>query len=180
MISIDPGSNTMGVVYSEIDLANKHCHIQNAQTVSGFQLMTRYPRLAEVYGERAARLYAHKEFLVQLFRNVQPHGVITEAPFMGRFPQAYAALIECVAMIRQAVMEYDDNVFLDQVDPPTAKIAVGVSGRGSNKEEVGLAVQRLKNVSFAEGLDYSQFDEHTSDAIAVGYYKFLKLVGGVV
>lgn len=179
LVSIDPGSSTLGVALFNIDLSNRYCYVEDAFTVNAFQRSQQYPQFIEVYGERAARLHSHQEFLLGLFDNYSPHGVICEAPYMGRFPQAYAALVECVAAVRQAVIRYDCSIPLLTVDPPTAKIAVGVSGRGSNKEDIQKAIRQLPNLTYGERVDVTLLDEHSADAVAVGYYRFKQLMGDI-
>lgn len=91
---------------------------------------------------------------------------------MGRFPAAYGALVECVAYIRFALFEYDETMKLNMVDPPTAKVAVGVSGKSKDKLEVMEGVERLVKegrLIIPEGMAINALDEHSTDAIAVGW-----------
>jgi hypothetical protein len=120
---------------------------------------------------------AHEENLYQLFCKWGPHAVICESPFLGRFPQAFAALTETMSMIRRAVYRFDRTVYVETVDPPTAKMAVGVSGKGKDKEDVRQGVLKLQaqGVLFNLNRDVTLLDEHSIDAIAVGYHKYLKM-----
>lgn len=177
LTSIDPGTTTMGIALFEIDLKERYATVGSAFTYNASYALENYPGLAECHGDRNARLFAQRDFLRGLFYQFQPHGVISEAPFMGRFPQAYAALVECVQIIRSAVIEYDPLMPLQTVDPPTAKNAVGVKARGSQKEEVAEAVCRLPGIHFMDGVSPYDFDEHTADAVAVGYYRIKQLLG---
>jgi hypothetical protein len=86
---------------------------------------------------------------------------------MGRFPQAFAALTECLTAIRRAVLRYDDFKPLLLVDPPTAKLAVGVKGKGSVKDDVKQGVLSLRNLLNPDNIDIQNLDEHSIDAIAV-------------
>lgn len=179
LLAIDPGSNTMGIALMEIDLYNRECVVGTAYTINGAQLMKNYPEIIATHGERNARLYAQKAHINNLLVHFEPHGVVCESPYMGRFPQAYAALVECIHGIRQAVMEYDSTIGLQLIDPPTAKNAVGVKARGSQKEEVGEAIRHLEHVRYLDELRLNELDEHAKDALAVGYVRVKQLLGGV-
>lgn len=177
IFSIDPGTNTLGVAVIDVDLQQGTAIVVEAFTVQGDRLYQQYPEVIEVHGERVAKLIAHEENLKRLLYQFQPHCVVSEAPFMGRFPQAYAALVECIGAIRRAVMAYNSAMALDMIEPSVVKKAVGASGRGSNKEDVARAIQSLPDLSYCPWIDPQQFDEHTSDAVAVGYCQFQAMKG---
>lgn len=100
-----------------------------------------------------------------------------EAPFLGRFPQSYAALVEAVSGIRRAAIAYNVLVDFDHVDPPSAKKAVGVNVKSKDKEEVMEAITKLPDVVYDTDTNIllSYLSEHASDAVAVGYWKIRRL-----
>ena len=59
------------------------------------------------------------------------------------------------------------------VDPPSVKKAVGAPARG-DKDAVKRAIKLIKEL---EMVNFDNFDEHSIDATAVGYYELLKLRG---
>jgi len=118
-----------------------------------------------------ARLQQHHDELIQWCHILKPHAVIAESPFQGRFAQSFAALTECINMIRQAVMVYDSHMPLNLVDPPTVKRAAGVVlRRGTDKEDVKQAL--LGRQDLVWGVDIHVLDEHSIDAVAVALHYY--------
>ena len=173
-IALDPGTETLGVAVFEIDMVNRQAHVISAYTLHASRSHHHHESDALLYGDRYARLEAHCIALQRIFTQYQPAAIVSEAPFMGRFPQAYAALVECVSMIQRAIREYSYTMVLEMVDPMTAKQAVGVSKRGSNKLLVRDGVLALPDLVF-NGFDPRTLDEHAIDAIAVGYSRFIRI-----
>ena len=176
-IAIDPGSNTLGLSVFDVNLVTMEESVLEAVTFNGEKLSARSPYVNEVHGDKFARLKAHEENLVRLMFKWKPNAVICESPFLGRFPQAFAALTETLSMIRRAVYAYDPTICLETVDPPTAKLAVGVSGKGKDKEDVRQGVLKLREqgVKFNMVARLEDLDEHSIDSIAVGHHKYLRI-----
>lgn len=169
---IDPGTDTLGASMLEVDLATRDILILEAQTFQGDKLGRNYGNVAAYHGDRIARLIAHEDNLYGYFMYGQPHSIICESPFLGRFPQAFAALTECISHIRRAVMRYDTFMPLLQVDPPTVKLAVGVKGKGTTKDDVKkglLAKIAVEGIQNPNDIDIGELDEHSVDAIVVAY-----------
>lgn len=177
ILSIDPGTDTLGYAILDLNLDTGQVLVPAVETVSGSRLARRYQQTIATYGEKTARLQAHEENLFSLLCWYRPHAVIAESPFLGRFPQAFAALVECLSMIQRAVARYDRTLPLETVDPPTAKKAVGVVGKGTSKDDVRQGVLGMERIVFASGIEAALIDEHGTDAIAVGYYKCRQLLG---
>lgn len=172
IVGLDPGTDTFGAACLDLDLGTKQLELVEVNTFSGEQLSRSLPYVAQVYGDRTARLMAHEQNLLGYFKYLQPHCIISESPFLGRFPQAFAALTECVSAIRRAVMQYDGFMPLLVVDPPTVKLAVGVKGKGKTKDDVKDGLQKLiasGKLLNTVGVDIDALDEHSVDAIVVAY-----------
>lgn len=167
IVGIDPGTNTLGVAAVDVDLVTKEIVLLDARTFDANSLLYAYGNTVQWHGERVARLLAHEDTLYGYFRYLGPHSIISESPYMGRFPQAFAALTECLTAIRRAVMRYDTFKPLLLVDPPTAKLAVGVKGKGSTKDDVKNGVLSLRDLLNPDNIDIRNLDEHSIDAIAV-------------
>jgi hypothetical protein len=93
---------------------------------------------------------------------------------MGKFAQSFAALTECLFMLKQVVYNYDNYKQLELIDPPSVKKAVGAKGSGSNKDLIKnslMEIARLENwhLPLIESLD-----EHSVDATAVAYSKIIQ------
>ncbi len=169
IVSIDPGTNTLGLALLELDLEVGQLSLVEAMTLTAEHRLHLYRTHADIYGERQAKLRSHSDALIHYFNQVQPHAVASESPYMGRLPQAYAALVECVQTIRLAVEQYDRHLPLHTYDPATVKKTVGVSGKSGDKEAMRRGVKALSFIRDDQQLFLDQTDEHSVDAIAVGY-----------
>ncbi|MND25671.1 hypothetical protein D3C87_1317840 [compost metagenome] len=177
--SIDPGTDTLGTAVHDVDLFTGEVILRDATTLHGERNSRRYPGVAEVHGNRWAKLHSHEIEILHWLRYFQPNALICESPFLGRFPQAFEALVECKTAIRRALYQYDLTMPLETVDPPSAKIAVGAPGKSKKKEEVMRGILKLPNYRNESGKQIEFLDEHSTDAIAVGYYKCLTLINFV-
>ena len=178
ILSIDPGSDTLGIAMFDVDLQRFEAYLLDATTLQGARAVRQMPFLTETLGDRRARLQSHAHELGQILQQVQPHAVISEAAYMGRFAQAFESLVECLYMIRGVVSQYDPALPLETVDSPTAKKAVGAPGKRPKgmdskayKETVRLAVLQQTRLKISPQLNVQALDEHAIDAIAVGCYK---------
>lgn len=171
IVGIDPGTDTLGAAVLDVFLGTKQVVLVEAHTFSGEQLSRAYPYLVHYYGDRVARMTAHEDNLYGYFMYCQPHSVVAESPFLRKFPQAFAALTEMVSHIRRAVMRYNNFMPLLTVDPPTAKLTVGVSGKGKTKDDVKQGLVKLiasGQLLNPYGIDILALDEHAVDSIVVG------------
>lgn len=174
IIACDPGTDTLGLAFLEVDLGTQSTAIAQVHTFRGSQLQRLFPTITAVHGDRMARLIAHEENIFQFLHYARPHAVITEGPYMGRFPAAFAALVECVSAIRRAVIRYDHFMPLHVIDPSTVKKSMGVKGTSGDKDAMRRALtqalddpaQPLTNPS---NIEISSIDEHGVDAICVGW-----------
>lgn len=173
-MGIDPGTDTLGVSVLDVHLHLNTLSLVFAQTFQGAQMAQHYRYIMQVHGDKVARLKAHEDNLYYLLTLYQPHEVISEAPYMGRFPAAYGALVQCMDSIRGALIRYDPMLPLHTADPPTVKNAVGVGGRTGDKALMATAVQQLVEQSILlnpNGLCIAALDEHSIDSIAVAYVR---------
>lgn len=180
ILGVDPGSDTMGVAVIELNMLTGSIGLLEANTYSGHALMKTVPHVLEVHGPRTARLWGHQENMERLFRLHHPQMVVSESPFLGRFPQAFAALTECISAIRRAVYMFDPLMPLLQVDPPTVKLAVGVKARGTDKDDVKRALIKATFYENTGGLDIASLDEHSVDAICVALTKAIEIRNNIL
>lgn len=171
IVSIDPGTDTLGTAVLDIDLDQRQVAVAEVYTFHGSRLQRLFPLVVSVHGERMARLMAHEENLLSFFNYARPHGIVSESPYMGRFPSAFAALTECVSAIRRAVHRYDPLMPLHVVDPSTVKKNVGVKGTSGDKSAMARAIANLPDLKNPSQIPFAELDEHSVDAIAVGYYQ---------
>lgn len=171
ILSIDPGTDTLGIAILDVDVLNLSVYLTYATTLHGAKGARNYPHISDTFGNRQAKFHSHKLQIARILRESRPNCVISEAPFMGRFPQAFEALVECLYMLREVVAEYNPSLCLESIDPPTVKKAVGVTGKGGGKDPVKKCVLALDKLINTSGIDLTTLDEHAIDAIAVGCYK---------
>lgn len=167
ILAVDPGTNALGVAVLDVDIDKAIVTVQHATTIDISKLSQNYPQLIMIHGERVSKLHAVEVSLFRMFRAWKPDEIVSEAPYMGRFPQAYGALVECLASIRRAVMEYNRALPLPTIDPASVKKSVGVSGKSGDKGAITTAIQRQSDLVL--NIDVDKLDEHARDAIAVGY-----------
>lgn len=171
VIGIDPGTDTLGVSVLDANLSTNEISLKSSQTFKGSIMCKEYPWIIQTHGEKVARLKSHEDNLYNLFCQYRPHEVVSEAPYMGRFPAAYAALVECLNAIRAALMRYDAHMPLYTVDPATVKHTVGVSGKSGDKELMHKAITNLTTISNPGHINLQMLDEHSIDSIAVAYVR---------
>ena len=171
ILSIDPGTDTLGVGVLDCDLKEGQVQVQHGGTLVSSRGLHFFDHIEESFGTRQAKLHSHAQRLHWLLHHYQPQAVICESPYMGRFAQAFRALVECLTMIQSCVHQYNPSLAIETVDPPSAKKAVGASGRGGDKNPIRRAIAQLQWLEFHPSLDLSQLDEHAIDALAVGIYK---------
>jgi len=177
IFGIDPGSDNLGISILDVNLITGKVNVEHAETFTGNKMVKRWQHIADIYGNKGAKLYGQREVLRKEFVKWQPHAVVVERPFVGRFANAIIALSECMAGIRESLICYNYNVPLDTIDPPTVKLSVGVKGNSKDKELMRVAIRTLKNATYSLSSDITTLDEHSCDAIAVAYWRYLELYG---
>jgi len=170
ILSIDPGSYNLGFAVIDIDVALRTATVVNAGTFYSKGAPEQWQFLAEIQGERFTRFHYLYQAVSDLLVQTQPQWVISEAPYLGKFLQAYEALVECLSMVRQAVYHYNPALPLETVDPPSVKKAVGASGRSKDKDIVRVALSQMSKLHWRD-TTINTLDEHAIDAVAVGCYK---------
>lgn len=173
VLSIDPGSENLGYTFSQVSLINKEFVVVESDTISvdkvcGLQADFDMPTLQ--------LLYQHlPKVIIDLLEHYSPDVVICEAPYMGRFPHAYAILVMCTQVIQNTVQDYDFTMQFTLVEPSTVKKRVGVKGNDGRKESVKEALPLIKTITLPK--NYDTLDEHAIDSIAIGYSEFFDIIG---
>lgn len=166
----------LGVGILQVDLRpwtilNSQAFTLNANKLAEFNDWT-----VNVHGERFGRIQGLEERLTRLFFEFQPIAIASEAPFYNpRRPQAYGVLVETIAAIRRAVMQYDVWRELHLIPPSLVKNAVGALGN-AKKEVVKEKVIQLPDLNYTGAVPLAYLDEHAIDALGVayGYFKDTK------
>lgn len=178
--AIDPGTTTLGISFLDIDLQCRTLTVIDSATYRADSRVNELDIYYETRGDRAARLRFHQQNFSVLLEQFQPHAVIAESPYMGRFPAAFEALCECRDMLRYALQMYNPAIPFESVDPPTAKKAVGAIVKKGSKENVQASVLALPDLKWALSYPIELLDEHCYDSIACGYYLGKHILNGFV
>ncbi|ARV77314.1 holliday junction resolvase [Pseudomonas phage Noxifer] len=168
VLSIDPGSYNTGVSHWHWDFESPKFDLVTAYTLKIPDSDKRYAITREMGTDRVARLFHLDDTLTDILEEFRPHMVICESNYKGRFADAYATLVECVAVIRNVLYRYDPTMPLLQVDPMTAKKAAGVVGKSKDKMDVVRALKKRTDINW--GVELDTLDEHSSDSVAIGLH----------
>lgn len=165
----DPGANLgLSLIVNHLDGSKPVVKV--AETAKLNPAAFGYKDMAELHGNRTAKLMILHDRITVFLRTHRPHGVIVEGNYLGRFANAFASLVECVTVIRNAVYAYDPFMPMHLVDPTTVKTNIGmVKIRGTDKEDVRRALGKLKDLEW-DDINIDDLDEHAIDSIAIGYY----------
>lgn len=165
----DPGAN-LGLTLMENRLDGSKPIVKLAYTEKLNPVEFGYKEIAELHGNRVARLMIMFDRITDFLRTHRPHGVIVEGNYLGRFANAYGSLVECVMVIRNAVYAYDPFMQVQIVDPTTVKTNIGIKKvRGTDKEDVRKAMKALADLEW-DGVSLDDLDEHSVDSVAIAYY----------
>lgn len=177
ILGIDPGTTTLGFAIGEICTETKTVDVIEAVTMDGGKALKEKPHIlnkVEIRGERWARLEALSELIYNGLLTYRPNFVGIESAYArAKTISAYAPLVECAGMVRDTVYRYDAAIVPTMVPPPSAKAAVGVTAKGSDKEDIKTAIAEQEGLSYSGDVPYDMLDEHATDAIAVMYQQAL-------
>lgn len=182
LLAIDPGTDTLGVCVIEIDLITLKPKLLEAATYRGSRALIHDVSFSEQVpdSDRLARNLYHMKNIESLLRHYDIHHVAYETAFMGKFATAYEGLVECLTLIRMAVRNYDP--FIPFIGVPTKNAKKSIEAKMPRKKpEVMEAIIALVDSGKLESSDNINrpFDEHTSDAIAVGWHTYLMIINRI-
>lgn len=183
LLSIDPGTDTLGTCVFDVDLAAWKVTILDAFTYRASRAVIhdhQYQESMLTHGDRHARLEFHKNNVGSILRHFDVHRVASESAFMGMRAQAFEALVECVSAIRHAVWEYNPSMQMEMISPTAAKKAVQAKPPRKKPEVEAAVLDIIRNprvfpITYQGRFALESLDEHTMDAIAVGYHDLLTL-----
>lgn len=174
ILSIDPGTETLGLGCIEFDVQTLEIHGSEAKTFKGSKLAVEW--VEQVHGGRFSRIHGHSRNLARILNIVDPAFLASESPFFSRaHPQAYGALTEIVYALRLTVFQHNPLLEIKYIDPPTVKNAVGAKGN-ADKDAVRNSVLALTGLNYAGRLPLAALDEHSIDSLAVGYAYYRMIV----
>lgn len=176
IMAIDPGLNNTGIAVFELDYGSRSIVAIEPFTLVVQKLANTTGLDDELYSDRNIKLYKLRDNFRQVLANINPFAIVCESPFFNPLrPMAYASLVEVLAIIQNAIIEHNNNITFNTIAPKSAKKVIG-SGMDTGKLDVRAAVMRHNDIMSVLRNDINMLDEHSIDAIAVGY-SFLKLTG---
>lgn len=169
LVSIDPGLNNIGIADFSIDTQPFAITRIHAETLKEQRVVDDVYYDEELAEERHYKRERMINALMKHIREANPSIVVCESPFFDRTkPSSFAVLVEVLLDIQQAIRRYDDRirfcVFAPQLVKKTLDVA-GIKGKEIVKEAMGKQTHLL-NVLVD---DFEGLDEHSIDAMAVGY-----------
>jgi len=159
MISVDPGTVTVGVVIWDLN---------DDFTIYNFKSYT-------IYIDSNKSLNVRMESLYHIFKDIfyeeEPFHLAHESGFINRFrPQAFGPIYTTIYLIRQAFID-TVSVYGMYAYPP--KMVKSVVSKGTaDKDDMFSAVNSIEELKpFITGIE----TEHEIDAIAIGYSHLLNI-----
>lgn len=175
ILAIDPGTSTIGISILDLDLLTYDINLVWSDTYVSDHTLRYYNDYVTNFETLDVKLEIIKDLLVDIMAEWDVDDVVSESPYMGRFPAAYGALTRCLDSIRRALQQYDYKLVLKLIDPATVKTNVGVSGKSGDKNAVKQAVLMLPLTNVGN-VNLHALDEHSIDSIAVGYGYLEKMI----
>lgn len=170
-ISFDPGTKLGVAVYSfDPELMDLRC--EDVRTVDVGRNLAGLERIQELYGDRVARHIGIISIVRSLIEAWDPIFVVSEAAHFKRIVVAFESLVECIQTIRTTVITQGNGCPFFTVTASEVKAAVGAKAFSGDKDLVAKGVKALGLVPSIKGLD-----EHSTDALAVGYAQYCYLYG---
>lgn len=176
----DPGTHTLGLGVLHVDMYSLQIRSYEAYTLIATKLMDDDDLLVASHGHTYARTTAHKDALVQHFRQLQPFSIACEdAYFNRRTPGAYAPLLKSINSIREAVLQYDPFMSFFLYEPSMIKSAVGAKNwskkAGTNKTAVLDAIKDNPEFDVPGRHLLDVYSEHAIDGLAIAYTRLIHM-----
>lgn len=169
--SIDPGSDTMGIAFIDLDLTTLEINVIEVDTYNALKAIRQYFEYETLVSRRTQRIAYLESVLSDLLHNYRPNLIIAEAPYMGRFATAFETLVEVRMMMYRAVEHYCLSMPMETIDPMTVKERFGVAKKGSNKEDMQRAICERTDIVWTAFKRPHELDSHSADAVAVGLWR---------
>lgn len=177
MISIDPGSNTCGVAIYELDTGNKKINSIQAFTIEVERLNDNSGLHLDISTDRFIKILKLCSCIKTIIENSNACIVVSEAPFFNRFmPMAYGSLLEIVSSINRTVHETGNQIVFTSYAPQQVKMSLNAAGM-KGKDIIKEKLKDIPEVYSKIIGEYNLLDEHSIDAIAVGYTFLIQKCG---
>lgn len=176
ILAIDPGLNNAGIALIRYSYLNKQIQGISAYTVKPEQHINKLYLDAHL-DERTMKLIVLKNIISSIINGNHLDLIICEAPFFyASKPAAYRALVEVITILKQTTADINPLIPFIQLEPLMVKRLV----KSLNIHEKDSTKEALEVLGMDRFIDLNLLDEHSIDAISIGY-AFLKsreLLGG--
>lgn len=180
-MGIDPGTINIGIAIYYVDIQNPEYPIMDIEAFTINLVKSLYYDItkANIHGNRVARLVALESEIARIVNTYKPIKVgCEEAYYHASTPAAFGPLVEAIMVIKNVCYDYDEDLIVDTYKPSYIKKVVGSRG-GAKKDEVKETVlDLLKNELYLSVDRYMGLDDHSIDAIAIGYTEYLEYFNG--
>lgn len=168
LLGIDPSSTTIGYSILEYDMATGLFYIVEASSFCA-PFSSTLQCLLETSDEKHRRFRIIREFISRKLSEYDISDVYCEdVYFKRRMQTAYASLLGCVQVVKDAVTECSYTIPVTLIPASSVKIGMGVQGDSGDKS---LMLNALKNREHLIIPPYSgyvdELDQHAIDAICI-------------
>lgn len=165
IVGVDPGTAHLGLAVLDWEYGTDQAVVVWADTLH-VKDPTHDSSFGETVGRRDARMIQLEALFEEFLRLARPTFLATETPFMKRGKlSAYESGVELQLMLRRSLWRVFPTKVIHGYHPIIVKSYVGVEARGTDKEDMKRAVQKL--YANHTHIDLSTLDEHSNDAVAV-------------
>lgn len=172
LLAIDPGTTNTGIAILSVN-EEGIITLVHVETICTTYLLNFYKDVEHLYGLRHAKITAICDRLYQLITIYNPYEIICEDSYFNPdTPQAKFALLELIASIRSLLYTHFYSLPLVLVEASLVKKTLQVKGNSGDKTLVKNALEKLP-LSCGVGITLQLYDEHSCDAIAIGYSRLL-------
>lgn len=173
ILSIDNGTNYLGVAISSYSIVDDHLLVEYANTLNCADYPSRF-NLRAYHSEKEAKIDYIKSYIKELMfmDDFVIDEVVIENCFCYKSPLAFAYLSECIAGIKDAIFDIDPLMNVTMIAPKRAKLSVGadVTVKGAKaKQEVRRAIFSNDKISFSSQINREKLGADAIDAVAVGF-----------
>lgn len=162
---VDPGTSHLGLAVLDWEYGTDQAEVVWADTIHVTD-PTHGSAFSETVGKRDARMVQLEAAFEEFCRIARPTFFASETPFMKRGKlSAYESGVELQLMLRRTLWRVFPTKVIHGFHPIIVKSYVGVEAKGTDKEDMRRAVQKLyENHTL---IDLTTLDEHANDGVAV-------------
>lgn len=166
---IDPGFNNLGVSVWDVDTRTGRINWIEIETMVIDKSPSRSGLDYEFTGERRYKLRKIYDNWLELCKEYRIDIVAHETPFYNpRMPAAFSSLVEVLAEVKNATLEYGPTIHIEGMSPQSVKKGVGAAGQ-KGKDIMTQKVLAIPQIANNIQMPLDELTEHCIDSCAVGW-----------